>query len=189
MQKVTQKAAKSGAEKKAFKEQQLAFLRDRFGKSASAVLTDFRGLNVESDTLLRREFKKSGVEYKVVKNTLIERAVTGTSNEPLIGFLDGPTGIAWSYGDPSLAAKVITAFRKQHDKLRIKGAILDGHVLDPKSVEELAKMPGRDELRATFLATLQAPLQNFLRLLNAAPQTFMYALSARETQLKEKSNG
>jgi large subunit ribosomal protein L10 len=95
------------------------------------------------------------------------------------------TGIAWSYEDPSAAAKVVKAFRKDPagEKLQIKGGLIEGSLLDAGGVEErLATMPGKNELRATLLATMQAPLQNFVALLAAPPQNFVYLLSAKERQ-------
>jgi large subunit ribosomal protein L10 len=95
------------------------------------------------------------------------------------------TGIAWSYEDPSAAAKVVKAFRKEEgeagEKLKVKAGLVEGSVLDAKAVEEqLATMPGKDELRAMLLATFQAPLQQFVMLLNAPAQNFVYVLAAKE---------
>ena len=95
------------------------------------------------------------------------------------------TGVAWTYDDPSAAAKVVKAFRKtaQGDKLTIKGALIDGQVLDAKSVEDqLANMPGKDELRSMLLATMQAPLQQFVALLQAPAQNFAYLLDAKKRE-------
>jgi large subunit ribosomal protein L10 len=92
------------------------------------------------------------------------------------------TGIAWSFEDPSAAAKVVTEFRKEkdHDKLQIKAGLIEGQVLDAKGVEEtLAKMPGKQELRGMLLATMQAPLADFVRLLNAPAQNLVYLLDAK----------
>jgi len=94
------------------------------------------------------------------------------------------TGIAWSYEDPSAAAKVVKAFKKDPvvgDKLLIKAGLIDGSILDAKGVEDqLATMPGKNELRAMLLATLQAPLQNFVALLAAPAQNMVYVLAAKE---------
>src|ERR1043165_4627251 len=103
---------------------------------------------------------------------------TGTSDSgKLNDGLVGMTGIAWSYEDPSAAAKVVKAFKKDEgeagEKLKIKAGLIEGELLDTKGVENtLANMPGKDELRAKLLATLQAPLQNFVCLLNAPAQNF-----------------
>src|SRR5580658_138885 len=164
------------------KDTQIGFIQSRFDKMTAAVFLDFKGMTVEHVTKLRAEFRKAGVEYKVVKNTLVKRAL---KDAPFKGKLDdalvGMTGIAWSYEDPSAAAKVVKAFRKEDEKLKIKAGLIEGSILDSKAVEDqLATMPGKDELRAMLLATLQAPLQQFVALLQAPTQNFVYVLSAKE---------
>jgi large subunit ribosomal protein L10 len=123
-----------------------------------------------------------GVEYKVVKNTLVKHAIKSSSyGGKLDKALVGMTGIAWSYEDPSAAAKVVKAYRKEDEKLQIKAGLIEGSILDANAVEnQLATMPGKDELRAKLLATLQAPLQQFVALLQAPTQNFVYVLSAKE---------
>jgi large subunit ribosomal protein L10 len=172
---------------RAGKDVQLGEIRSRFDKMTAAVFLDFKGMTVEQVTKLRAEFRKAGVEYKVVKNTLIKHAL---KNAPYKSKLDdvfiGMTGIAWSYEDPSAAAKVVKAFRKDPagEKLQIKAGLIEGAVLDARGVEDqLATMPGKNELRATLLATLQAPLQSFVALLAAPAQNFAYLLAAREEKL------
>ena len=157
-------------------------LKSRFDKMTAAVFLDFKGMSVESATKLRAEFRKAGVEYKVVKNTLVKHAIKSASyGDKLDKALTGMTGIAWSYEDPSVAAKIVKAYRKEDEKLQIKAGLIEGTVLDAKGVEDqLATMPGKDELRATLLATLQAPLQQFVALLQAPAQNFVYALAAKE---------
>lgn len=168
------------------KREQVADIRERFSRMASAVVTDFRGLDVESMTALRDEFRKVGVDYKVIKNTLFGLAVKEeTFVEALGPYLIGPTAVAWSYDDPAAPAKVAVGFAKKNDKLKIKCAVLDGEVLDSDSVIELSKMPGKEELMSTFLATLMAPAQGFVRLIAAAPTNFVYLLDARRRQLEE----
>ena len=168
------------------KQAQVAEIKDRFGRMASAVVTDFRGLDVESINALRREFFKADVEYKVVKNTLVKRAIGEEEYaEGLSGFLAGPTAIAWSYEDPIAPAKVIVDFAKTNEKLKIKCAVLDGQVLDEAKVQELAKMPGKDEIKGKLLATFMAPAQQMVRLLAAGPTNFLYLLNAKKNALGE----
>jgi large subunit ribosomal protein L10 len=157
-------------------------LRDKFSRMTSAVFVDFKGMTVETVTKLRDEFRKSGVEYRVVKNSLVKQALR---DKPwagsLKGTLTGMTGVAWSYEDPSAAAKVVKAFRKDNQKLVIKAGLIEGQLLDANGVEtQLATMPGKNELRAMLLATMQAPLQQFLQQLNAPAQNFVYLLKANE---------
>jgi large subunit ribosomal protein L10 len=159
-------------------------IKGRFDKMTSAVFLDFKGMTVEEVSKLRTEFRKNGVDYRVVKNTLVRKAVADKPwskllNETLKGF----TGVALSYEDPSAAAKVVKAFRKDNEKLQIKAGLVEGQLLDGKAVEsQLATMPGKNELRAMLLATLQAPLQNFVALLQAPSQNFVYLLSAKERE-------
>lgn len=163
-------------------------VKGQFDKSSSAVFLDYKGITVETATKLRAQFRKAGVEYKVVKNTLVKHAIKGEGYAPkLDDVLTGMTGIAWSFEDPSAAAKVVKAFKKDEgeaaEKIVVKAGLIDGQILDAKAVEQtLASMPGKDELRATLLATLQAPLQQFVMLLNAPAQNFVYVLSAKERQ-------
>jgi large subunit ribosomal protein L10 len=164
------------------KDLQIGEIKSRFDKMTAAVLLDFKGMTVESATKLRAEFRKAGVEYKVVKNTLVKHAIKGSAySGKLDKALFGMTGIAWSYEDPSVAAKIVKAYRKEDEKLQIKAGLIEGAILDSKGVEDqLATMPGKDELRAKLLATLQAPLQQFVALLQAPTQNFVYVLSAKE---------
>jgi len=169
------------------KNQKLALaseVKDRFGRMTSVVLLDFKGLTVDAVTKLRNEFRKQGVEYRVVKNTLIKQAIKGQPWAEAFGkTLVGMTGVAWSYEDPSAAAKVVKAFRKDHEKLKVKGGLVDGQLVPADKVEtDLASMPGKDELRAMLLATLQAPLTQFVQLLQAPAQNFVYVLKAKEEQ-------
>jgi large subunit ribosomal protein L10 len=170
------------------KNAEIAEIKARFAKSTATVFLNYQGMTVQSATKLRAEFRKAGVEYKVCKNTLVKHALKGEAyGEKLKGTLKGMTGIAWSFEDPSAAAKVVKAFRKENgpegEKLQIKAGVVEGTILDGKAVEEqLATMPGKDELRATLLATLQAPLQQLVALLQAPTQNFVYLLSAKERQ-------
>jgi large subunit ribosomal protein L10 len=171
---------------RATKELHIGQIKARFDKMTAAVFLDFKGMTVEHVTKLRAEFRKAGVEYKVVKNTLVKYALKDAPyKQKLDDVLVGMTGIAWSYEDPSAAAKVVKAFKKDPagDKLQIKAGLIEGSILDAKGVEEqLATMPGKNELRAMLLATLQAPLQGFVALLAAPAQNFAYLLAAKERQ-------
>jgi large subunit ribosomal protein L10 len=166
------------------KENEVAAIQDRFGRMAAAVLTDFRGIGVESINQLRNEFRDVNVEYKVVKNTLVKLAVSEEGYaDSLTEHLVGPTAVAWSYEDPVAPAKVVADFAKTNDKLKIKCAVLDGEVLDEAAVIRLSKMPGKDEIKSQLLATFMAPAQGMVRLFAAAPTNFVYLLSARKDAL------
>jgi large subunit ribosomal protein L10 len=165
------------------KQNQISSLREKLAKAQSLVLTDFRGLTVEADTKLRNEFRANGCEYRVVKNTLLGKAVEGTPMAVLDPMLAGPTAIAYSFEDPAAPAKVAAKIAKAEQKFTIKGGFVDGKALDAQGVQALSNLPGRDELRATFLATLLAVPQNFLRLTTAAQQNFLLLLAAQEREL------
>jgi large subunit ribosomal protein L10 len=175
----------------AHKQEQIDLIKDRFARATAAVLVDFRGLNVAKTTELRNAFRKVGVEYKVLKNTLIEKAIKGTKLDDgkFVANLVGQTGIAWSYEDPSAAAKVLKDFRKDEAvaaKLAIKCGVVENTVMEGSRVEtELATMPGKDEIRAMLLAQLLAPAQSLVRQLSAPGQNLSYALDARKRQLEE----
>jgi len=182
--------AKRVASTKAGKTALIGEVRGKFDRSTSTVFLNYKGMTVETATKLRANFRKVGVEYTVVKNTLVRQALKDLPYaSKLDDVLTGMTGIAWSYEDPSAAAKVVKAFRKDEgeagEKLQIKAGLIDGAVMDGKAVEDqLATMPGKDELRAKLLATFQAPLQNFVMLLNAPAQNFVYLLAAKEADAK-----
>jgi large subunit ribosomal protein L10 len=175
----------------AAKQEEVAHIRDRFSKATTAVFLDFRGVNVEQLTNLRAEFRKAGVEYRVVKNTLVKIALKGTDFDTpeVAAHLKGQTGIAWSFEDPSAAAKVIKSFRAVNDangKLGVKCGVIDAKVMSGAQVESvLATMPGKNELRAQLLATLQAPAQNLVRLLQAPGQNLAYLLDAHKRKQEE----
>ena len=160
-------------------------LKDRLAKAQSLVLVDFRGLTVEADTKMRNEFRSAGCEYQVVKNTLLGLALKGSAMEVVDPILVGPTAVAYHHEDPAIPAKVAAKVAKDQEKFVIKGGYVDGKALDKAGVQALSTLPGRDELRATLLATFMAVPQNFVRLLIAAPQNFAYLLAAREEKLKE----
>lgn len=174
---------------RAQKEATSQVIKEKFDKMTSAVFVDFKGLNVEAVSKLRDEFRKNGVDYRVVKNTLVKHAIKQHAwSKNLKTALVGMTGIAWSYEDPSAAAKVIKAFRKDNQKLQIKAGLIEGQVLDSEGVEnQLATMPGKNELRAMLLATMQAPLTQFVQQLAAPMQNFVYLLKAKEDGAKEGS--
>ena len=164
------------------KEAAVEVFRERFGRMSSAVFLDFSGMTVEEVSLLRGNLRAKGVEYKVVKNTLVKKAIGDAAwAKTLAPLLKGMTGVAWSFEEPSAAARVVKDFKKDNEKLKIKGGLLEGQVLDAKAVEDqLATLPGKDEMRATLLATLMAPAQHFVMLLNAPAQNFVGVLAAKQ---------
>ena len=167
---------------RAQKAEQVKDIRSRFDRMTSAVFLDFTGMTVEEVTKLRDTFRAKGVEYKVVKNTLVTKALADqTYVDSLSPALRGMTGIAWSFEEPSMAARILKDIGKENEKLKIKAGLLEGQVLSPKAIEEqLATLPSKDEMRARFLATLNAPAQHFVMLLNAPAREFVGVLAAKQ---------
>jgi large subunit ribosomal protein L10 len=174
------------------KKEQIDFLRDRFSRATSAVLLNFRGLSVAKSSELREQCRKVGVELRVVKNSLVKLAVKDTQLESpsFKQALVGETAIAWSFEDPSVAAKVVRDFRKDEviaQKLTVKCGVLEGRFMDGASVETvLATLPGKDEVRAMLLAQLNAPAQKLVMQLGAPAQNLAFALDARRRQLESQ---
>jgi large subunit ribosomal protein L10 len=157
-------------------------IKSRFERMTSAVFVDFTGMTVEEVTKLRDTFRDKGVEYKVVKNTFVQQALVDQPwAEKLTDVLKGTTAVAWSFEEPSAAARVLRDFARENEKLKIKAGLLEGEVLAPKAVEnQLATLPNKDEARAMLLATLMAPAQRMVMLLNAAPREFVGLLAAKQ---------
>ena len=169
---------------RAAKQQLIEEVSQTFANVTSIVLADFRGLNVQTVTGIRSEFRKAGCGYRVLKNTLVKIAVKDTAMAPMSTLLAGPTAVIWSTESPSLPAKLAVRFAKeQAQKFRVKGGYFEGQVLDERGVEALSKMPGKPELQASLLMTFMAAPTDLVRTLAAGPMNFLYLLQARERSL------
>ncbi len=140
----------------------------RLREASATVVVDFRGLNVGDDGELRRKLRGAGVEYRVLKNTVVTRAARDAGIEGLEGMLRGPTAVAFSEADPTAAARELLAFAKDHQQLVVKGGVLDGQVIGPQQVEALAAVPPREVLLTQVAVALSGPLVAMARVL-AAP--------------------
>ena len=143
----------------------------------SIIVAEYRGLGVVDLTVLRANARKSGVYLRVVKNTLVRRAVAGTPFEGLSAQLTGPLIYGISK-DPVAAAKLLNDFAKGNDKLAIKVGAMPNYVMDVAGVKALATMPSREELLSKLLGTMQAPITQFVRTLNEVPTKFVRGLAA-----------
>jgi large subunit ribosomal protein L10 len=141
------------------------------------ILAENRGMAVADMTQLRAKARASGVYFRVVKNTLVRRAVAGTPYEKLADQMTGP--LAYGIGtDPVAVAKVLNDFAKGHEKFVIRGGAMPGQVMSAKDVAALASLPSREELLAKLMGTMQAPVAKFVRTLNEVPSKFVRTLAA-----------
>jgi large subunit ribosomal protein L10 len=153
--------------KRSEKEKVVAEVADKISRAQGMYFTDFNGITVAEATQLRTEFRKAGVEYRVVKNTLIKRALHQVSEfDKLDEKLTGPTGIAFGYNDPVTPAKVIKKFRDSAKKLTVKACVIGTDVYDSSKFDELAALPTRDESIAGVMGSLTAPVSGIIGVIN-----------------------
>ena len=159
-------------------------IKGHFDKGSAAVFLDYSGMTVAEVSNLRSQFRAQGVTYKVLKNSLVRRALGDAPYvAKLKSVLKGMTAVAFSGEEPGAAARVVKAFVKDNEKLKIKAGLLDGQVLDAKTVAtQLATLPGKNEARAMLLATMLAPAQSFVRLLNTPAGNFVRLLEAKKAK-------
>lgn len=162
-------------------------LRDAMANSKSIVFADFRGMTVADDMKLRRACREAGVRFEVAKNTLLLRAVQSLGWPSPGDVLTGPTAIAYSDVDPTSAPKVLAGLNREIPALKVKGGILDGELLDAGRVAYLATLPGRQDLLATVLATLQSPLTSMAIVLSGTMTGFARAVEALRTKRAEEA--
>jgi large subunit ribosomal protein L10 len=144
--------------------------------AAAAILTDYRGLNVGELGQLRAKLREAGAEYRVVKNTLLQRAAESLGIAGLEPYLDGPTAIAVSREDPVAPARALQEFIRQMRKLEVKGALVEGRVMTADQVKSLAELPGKPQMRARMLGALQAPAAGLVGVLQGLQRNLVYAL-------------
>ena len=155
-------------------------LKDRLGRASIAIVAEPSGLNVAQVTELRRKMRAVEGEYKIAKNTLALRAFESSAYEPLREMLVGQTALVFGYGDPVAVAKELVKYGKDNqEKLRVKGALLEGQLFAGDAVGRLAKLKTKDELRAQLLSVLSAPATQLVRLLGEPASQVVRVLEAR----------
>lgn len=160
-------------------------LQDMIGRSLVAISASYRGLSVAEMTALRRRLRETGVDVRVVKNTLVRIAAERAGKPDLVKIVEGPTAIIFGYDDIGGPAKAITEYvRTARNSLTITGAYLDGSVLAAAEVGDLASMPNRETMIAMFAGGLQSPIQTFAGLITATVRDFAGLVDARATQLE-----
>ena len=167
--------------KRSEKQQIVTEVAEKFSRAKSLFFADFTGISVEEINELRREFRKSGIEYHVVKNTLARKALESVTGFDRVGEkLVGPTAIAFSYDDPVASAKIIKKFREKHEKLEVKICVLENQIYDGSKLNELAKLPSRPEIVASILSSIQAPVAGVVGAIGALIRELVNVLGAIE---------
>ncbi len=149
------------------KQKQVAELSEKLKGSVVGVVVDYKGTTVADDTKLRKELRENGVDYFVVKNTILGRAIEGTDLADMSFALEGTTAIALSSEDYTAAARILCKFAEDHDNFKVKTGFLDGKVVDVATINELGNLPSKEVLLATVCSVFQAPIAAFARAVQA----------------------
>ncbi|HBQ87308.1 MAG TPA: 50S ribosomal protein L10 [Syntrophomonas sp.] len=164
------------------KEQVVKVIEQKINDASLIVFSDYRGLNVEEVTELRDKLRVPGVEFKVLKNTMMRFALKNAGYEEVANQVEGPNAVLFSNEDVVGPAKTIFEFVRQHPDLEVKFGLLEGQTVSPDKIKALADLPPREVLVAQVLGTLQAPITGFVRVLNANLTGLVRALD----QIKEQ---
>ncbi len=173
------------------KQKQSETLREELKKARSVILSKFEGLTVAQDTELRRKIAQTGAKYKVVKNTLIERAAQGTLAEPVAHGLSGTTSLAYTEADPAALAKVLSAYAKENPALVFKTGIVEGRVISLADLGLIASLPGREDLLAKVLFMINTPAQRLVYALSGVGRRLVSVIdqAVKEKKFKEEQMG
>ena len=143
------------------KQEAVDVITSKLRESATTVVADYRGLNVSQVTELRKQLREAGIEFQVLKNSLLRRATSAAELSELDEVLTGPTAVAFSTDDVVAPAKILNDFAKKNDALKLKGAVVEGRVIGVDEIKALAELPSREGLLSMLLSVLQAPMRNF----------------------------
>jgi large subunit ribosomal protein L10 len=175
--------------KRSEKQQDLDDLKSDLAKVSTVILTTFQGIKVEEDSKLRRAVQAAGGRYRVVKNTLAERAGAGTSAEPLLKGLSGTNSIAYTLTDPVALAKALTKIAKDVPAFKFKAGIVEGRVLSIAEIQQLASLPSKEELISKIMFLLNAPAQRIASAMNALPRNLAVTVNEAIKANKFASGG
>jgi large subunit ribosomal protein L10 len=153
--------------KKSDKKKDADSLRQDLEKSKNLFVTGFEKLRVDQDYELRKTIRGAGGKYRVIKNTLAEKASSGTASEPVLKGLRGMTSLAYTEGDPVALAKALTAYAKTNPAFTFKAGIVEGRAIDVAAIGDLASMPSKEEIFARLLFLINAPAQRLVTAVNA----------------------
>lgn len=159
-------------------------LAEKLSRSSVIFATDYRGLSVGEMAELRRQLRQQGVEYRVVKNTLVNLAAAKVGKPALATFLKGPTALAFGYGDVAPLVKVITDYQRSAKALSIKGALLSGRALSADEISFLSTLPPREVLLSQVLGALYSAIYGLLSVLTAEQRGLLSVLQVRIEQLQ-----
>jgi len=163
--------------KRSEKQADLDLLKTELAKVSTLILTTFQGITVDNDTKLRRAVQAAGGKYKVVKNTLAERASAGTAAEGVLKDLKGTNSIAFTYNDPVALAKALTKIAKDVPAFQFKAGVVEGRVISIAEIQSLANLPSKEELISKVMFLLNAPAQRLAMTLNALPRNIAVTVS------------
>ena len=149
------------------KEAKVAEIKEKLQKATSVVINKYQGLTVEEDTLLRKNLREAGVEYKIYKNNLVLLAAKELGFEGLEEHLEGPVAVAFGYEDATAPARLLNEFGKNHKAIELKAGIVEGTVYGTETIKQIAQIPSREVLIAKFLGCIKSPVSNFAYLLSA----------------------
>jgi large subunit ribosomal protein L10 len=152
---------------RAIKEAKVIEIKEKMSKAQGMIFAKYQGLTVEEDTELRKRLREAGIDYKVYKNSLTARAAKELEINGLDNILTGSTSVAFGYEDPTVPAKVLNDFAKEHKALELKGGVVQGKLFNEVEVKVLATIPSREVLIAKLLGSIKSPLSNLAYLLNA----------------------
>ena len=153
-------------------------IRGKFEKADAVFLAEYSSLKADVMNDFRKDLRDASVEFKIVRNTLAARAVSGTAGEQLGEHFNGPVALAFSFKDPALAAKKLTDFAKDNPGLKFRAGVLGTDLIGVDEIKGLAALPSRDVLLGKLLGSISSPMSGFVRVLSGLPRSLVYTLNA-----------